>query len=71
MRVSTVLRANRDTLLEDQIDFSGEGVGDHGFEAFTVFGAGASDAFVGVHACEFPLCAGLDVARVVVDLCLV
>ena len=40
---------------ENEVDFAGECVGDHGFESLTVSGVGAGDAFVSVHASEFPV----------------
>ena len=43
---------------EDQIDFSGKGVGDHSFEAFAVFGRGAGDAFVDEHPPRYSLSQG-------------
>ena len=58
-------------LRDYKIDFTSQRIGNHAFEAFTVFGAGACDAFIRVDLDEFPVVTSLDEFRVVVDLRLV
>ena len=60
-----------DALGDDEVYLSGQSVGDHSLEALTVLGAGAGDAFIGVHGHELPVVAAFDVIGVIIDLCLV
>ena len=60
-----------DALGHDEVDFPGQRIRDHAFEALAVLGAGAGYAFVGVHVHELPVIPALDVIGVVVDLRLV
>ncbi len=60
-----------DALGDDEVDLSGQSVGDHPLEALAALGGCARDALVGVDVHELPVVPALDVVGVVVDLRLV
>ena len=61
----------RDRFGDDKVYFSVKGVFDHAFEAFSLFGIGTGDPFVGVDTRKLPVISGFNVICVVVYLCLV
>ena len=67
-RVNRVPGKPADRLRDDEVNLACQRIGDHALEAFSVLGAGARDAFVGVDLHKLPVLSGFDELRVVVDL---
>lgn len=60
-----------DRLCDDEVDFTGHGIGDHFIKADAMFGVRAGNALVGVNLNKLPFGIAFDVLRVVIHLCLV
>lgn len=69
--VNRIASETADRLGDDQIDLSGERVGDHLIEPLAPAGRCSGYTFVGVYIHELPIIAGLNVFGVIVDLSLI